>query len=47
MDGAMAIRLVLRVNGEYLDSNGKRADREVSGGYWQPLTGEQAQAVVV
>ena len=35
----------IEVNGEYLDSNGKRADREVSGGYWQPLTGEQAQAV--
>ncbi|PWN66519.1 peptidoglycan recognition protein family protein [Chryseobacterium oncorhynchi] len=35
----------IEVNGEYLDKNGKRAEREVSGGYWEDVTKEQAQSV--
>lgn len=35
----------IEVNGEYLDKNGNRANNEVVGGYWEPVTNEQAQSV--
>lgn len=35
----------IEVNGEYRDKNGKRANNQVVGGYWEPVTPEQAQSV--
>ena len=35
----------IEVNGEYLDKNGKRANQEVQGGYWESVTNEQSQSV--
>ena len=35
----------IEVNGEYRDKNGKRANNQVKGGYWEPVTAEQAQSV--
>lgn len=35
----------IEVNGEYFDKNGKRANQEVEGGYWEDLTKEQAESV--
>lgn len=35
----------IEVNGEYRDKNGKRTDNQVVGGYWEPVTTEQAQSV--
>ncbi|WP_426475814.1 peptidoglycan recognition protein family protein [Chryseobacterium balustinum] len=35
----------IEVNGEYLDKNGKRANNEVAGGYWEAVTNDQAQSV--
>lgn len=36
----------IEVNGEYLNKDGNRANNEVAGGYWEPVTNEQIQAVV-
>ncbi len=35
----------IEVSGEYRDKNGNRAPSQVVGGYWEPVTPEQAQSV--